>query len=245
MKKFATLTTVAALVVGFLVASSLPAYAADDFADSEAACTAGTTQTDYTDNVAPKVASGSVGKLIIGGATFTVVVGTNVDNNGAGSLIGSNDPGTAKRDIIFGLEGTDTLVGVGGRDILCGGTGNDTLLGDPGDDDLFGGTGNDTLDGGPGADDLFGGTGNDTLLGAGGEDLLDGGPGNDNLFGGGGNDELIGGDGDDFCDGGGGTDTGETCESGDIIDPGLDGGGPPAGSEEFCESHGTHRKCNL
>ncbi|WP_436397730.1 DUF4214 domain-containing protein [Roseobacter sp. S98] len=114
-------------------------------------------------------------------------------------------------DIIFGLEGNDSLSGFGGDDELYGGSGNDQISGGEGDDTIDGGTGEDRLSGGGGNDTLTGGAdnddlngfgGNDELRGDGGDDIARGGHGNDILFGGDGFDTLEGDEGNDHIDGG-------------------------------------------
>lgn len=63
------------------------------------------------------------------------------------------DGGTGQE--VFGLGGSDILLGGSGEDALFGGVGADVLVGD---------TGNDTLDGGSGSDSLTGGAGADTFV---------------------------------------------------------------------------------
>jgi Ca2+-binding RTX toxin-like protein len=93
---------------------------------------------------------------------FPTVLGTDANENFAG---------TADRDFIFGKGGDDQIAGGAeddgldggdGSDLLNGGTGNDDLAGGAGNDTLIGGDGNDVLDGGLGADGIIGGLGNDT-----------------------------------------------------------------------------------
>ena len=136
---------------------------------------------------------------------------------------------------IFGLGGSDVLVGGIGNDWLLGGDENDLLSGGNGDDQIWGGAGDDwalggggndalyaedfangsvedgtasnTLAGEAGDDSLFGGVGRDHLLGGNGHDLLYGGDNTDTLHGDDGNDTLIGGEGDDFIAGGNGADS--------------------------------------
>jgi Ca2+-binding RTX toxin-like protein len=94
--------------------------------------------------------------------------------------------GTPFADQIFGLGGSDTLLGgdgddymrgdnlatgapapfpnVPGNDWMDGGNGNDRMFGDAGDDTMFGGNGNDYLDGGTGADNMNGGAGDDVYV---------------------------------------------------------------------------------
>jgi VCBS repeat-containing protein len=69
-------------------------------------------------------------------------------------------------DVVFGMDGADTLYGGNGGDVLFGGAGADFLSGDNGVDILVGGAGFDTLSGGNGADVfvITAGSGTDTLL---------------------------------------------------------------------------------
>jgi hypothetical protein len=92
------------------------------------------------------------------------------------------------RDLLFGLDGNDTIKSGGGNDYLYGGKGNDALYGGDQDDNLSGGTENDLLDGGTGSDHLYGGRGNDTLKGGDDSDYLEGGGGTDIEYGGSGAD---------------------------------------------------------
>ena len=113
----------------------------------------------------------------------TKVVTVKVGTNKADAI-----NGTARADMLFGLDGVDALNGLEGNDLLCGGKGVDALNGTNGDDTLFGGPGNDVLRGGIGEDYLFGGSGNDGLYGDNGADVLSGGSGTDRFSGGLGND---------------------------------------------------------
>ena len=108
---------------------------------------------------------------------------------------------------LYGLGGTDRLMGDDGDDGLYGGDGDDVLLAYWGDDWLDGGAGKDTLDGAQGNDSLYGGDGDDRLKGVLGNDWLDGGAGKDLLDGGAGDDVLNGGAGQDRLTGGRGADT--------------------------------------
>lgn len=87
--------------------------------------------------------------------------------------------GTARADVLAGIQIADVMTGL---------LGADRLFGAAGDDRLFGGAGADRLSGQAGDDVLRGGVGNDTLLGSGGLDRLNGGAGNDHLLGGAGAD---------------------------------------------------------
>lgn len=69
------------------------------------------------------------------------------------TLIGGNlREGTSEDDLIFGLEGNDTLLGRDGSDILRGGRDDDFLNGNDGNDRLWGDRGSDFLSGGDGSD---------------------------------------------------------------------------------------------
>lgn len=82
--------------------------------------------------------------------------------------------GTTGADLIYGLEGNDTLNGTGtdGDDRLYGGTGNDTLKGGNGNDWLQGDAGNDTLQGGANDDIYYFTGGLDEITEGGGTDTL-------------------------------------------------------------------------
>ncbi len=129
---------------------------------------------------------------------------------------GKTIDGTAKKDLLLGTRGDDTLNGKKGKDALYGRDGDDTLNGDEGHDRLYGENGNDTLnghngndvlEGGSGNDELYGGQGDDVARGGAGDDKIDGDDGDDRLFGGAGNDTMSGGDGHDRLYGGSGNDT--------------------------------------
>lgn len=150
-------------------------------------------------------------------------------------------------DIAFGLDGNDSLDGLGSADRLSGDRGNDQLAGGLGADQLFGGEGNDQLAGGAEQDSLYGGTGSDSLDGGDGDDeiwadqyqdslgyqqslviddesaqnLLDGGGGNDILFGSPGQDTLWGRDGHDVLVAAGGADFLDGGEGNDTLDGGV------------------------
>jgi len=85
-------------------------------------------------------------------------------------------------DVLYGGEGTDTILGQGGNDVIHGGHDPDAIEGGIGNDFIRGGTGGDAITGGDGSDVLRGGFGDDTLHGT------DGSPGNDSLNGKGGTD---------------------------------------------------------
>jgi peroxidase len=87
--------------------------------------------------------------------------------------------GSSGRDVLYGTEINDLMLGYGGDDWLAGGEGNDILVGGDGNDWLFGQGQDDVLYGGAGNDFLNGGWGDDLLVGGSGYDTLTGGPGND------------------------------------------------------------------
>ena len=82
---------------------------------------------------------------------------------------------------IFGLQGTDVIVGSPKADRIDGREGPDTIKGGGGADEITGDDGNDKLSGGNGADTLLGQAGNDRLNGGKGGDACSGGPGTDTL----------------------------------------------------------------
>jgi len=157
--------------------------------------------------------------------------------------------GDMGNDVIDAGTGDDIADGGQGNDNIKGGSGDDVLIGGEGDDDISGKTGNDLIQGGSGNDALFADDGDDTLFGNEGDDTLTGGLGQNDLDGGNGA-EVIGDTcnwdgGPTFDDGnpnGPGTfidpvtllviprdDTIVNCESDTVIDPVLQGGGPPGG----------------
>lgn len=123
--------------------------------------------------------------------------------------------GALLSDVIFGLDGDDSINTGDGLDRVEGGRGDDTIFGGGHDDHLNGGTGGDTIVGETGDDRIIGGGGNDDLRGESGDDVLEGNGGND-IFNGGGGDDLVVGDagddqlhgsfGDDLLEGGLGVD---------------------------------------
>ena len=143
---------------------------------------------------------------------FAVQLGDGTSLNGRDDTINGDTIGNITRDIIFGEEGNDRIIGGTdndrlfgneGRDTIFGGTGVDLIYGGSEDDTLNGQKGRDTLFGGSGADVMRGGTGNDVLLGQSANDEIDGGAGADTLNGGTGRDVLIGRKGNDTLTGGG------------------------------------------
>ena len=114
--------------------------------------------------------------------------------------------GTMFDDVIYGKEGSDSILGANGSDVITGGANDDFILGANGSDILLGDDGNDRLSGGNDQDILEGREGVDTLLGDEGNDRLSGGNDQDILEGGGGNDTLMGGSGADVITDGNGND---------------------------------------
>lgn len=120
------------------------------------------------------VAEGTDSVQVARGYTFTLpanvenisVQGFSGSTTGLATLTGNalNNRIAAHNnaEVIFGLDGNDTLGGRGGSDTLSGGNGNDILDGGIGNDTLDGGSGNDTLQGRSGDDAMAGGIGNDT-----------------------------------------------------------------------------------
>ncbi|MFT3974686.1 MAG: calcium-binding protein [Amaricoccus sp.] len=91
--------------------------------------------------------------------------------------------GTAKADVLAGIQIADVLTGLTGADRLFGASGDDRLFGGAGDDRLAGQGGSDALRGGLGDDTLLGGAGSDRLLGGAGADVFQfgGGDGRDTV----------------------------------------------------------------
>lgn len=91
--------------------------------------------------------------------------------------------GTSVADSLYGYNGASNLIyGLDGNDTLRGGDQADRLSGDGGDDLIYGHSGNDVLQGGEGDDTLKSGAGDDTLFGGAGNDMLDGGEGDDHYL---------------------------------------------------------------
>lgn len=147
---------------------------------------------------------------------------------------------SADKNVAYGTDYNDKLVGLGNVDYMLGHAGNDKIDGGNGDDDIDGGAGNDVLGGGSGNDVIKGDAGNDRLSGANGDDSLSGGDGNDALAGGNGNDLLDGGKGNDALSGGGGNDlmidtSGNNSFSGGVGADAMRGG---AGNDKMSGSAG-------
>jgi V8-like Glu-specific endopeptidase len=133
----------------------------------------------------------------------------------AGTGLDDAVDGTVGADMVYGLNGQDTLLGGDGADVLYGNIGEDLLIGGNDSDVLYGGQntgpaatdglfrfGADTLLGGNGGDILYGNVGGDRLEGDADADTLFGGQDNDTLYGGDGADMLFGNKGDDMLYGG-------------------------------------------
>ncbi len=126
------------------------------------------------------------------GEVFTDTIGTLTDD-----IV----PGAGKPQRVYGLTGTDWLLGsdtraaclFGGQgdDILTLGKGGGVALGEDGADWLTGSTKDDALSGGEGPDTMHGGGGADVLRGGRAIDGFDGGEGNDLLDSADGRPELV------------------------------------------------------
>lgn len=97
-------------------------------------------------------------------------VGRGAVTSGTGSALANKISGDSGSNILYGLDGNDTLDGdlnngggAVGNDTLYGGNGDDWIEGAIGSDLLDGGDGNDTLVASYGADQLTGGAGSDTF----------------------------------------------------------------------------------
>jgi outer membrane protein OmpA-like peptidoglycan-associated protein len=95
------------------------------------------------------------------------------------------------KNVIFGGEGNDRIIGGGGDDEIDGGEGNDTIIVAGGDNIILGGAGSDNITTGIGNDDIEGGDGDDVIDGGDGDDVyrFRGNWGNDQIM------EVTGGDG--------------------------------------------------
>ncbi|SNZ20473.1 calcium-binding protein, partial [Cohaesibacter gelatinilyticus] len=105
--------------------------------------------------------------------TYTVTDGTNsFDATVSGKIVSptngtsgaDNMVGDGSENVLWALDGNDTLTAAGGNDTLYGNDGDDTLDGGQGDDYLIGGAGNDSLAGGEGTDQLLGEAGDDIFI---------------------------------------------------------------------------------
>ena len=110
--------------------------------------------------------------------------------------------------LLIGTNQDDTLNGKANQgNLIFGLDGNDTLRGRAKDDFLFGGDGDDELSGGGGRDRLYGGEGRNTLSGGGGNDRIDNRLGSGRINGDGGNDLILVGTPGNDINGDGGFDT--------------------------------------
>ncbi len=120
----------------------------------------------------------------------------NVETGSGDDLV----KGSSVANVVWTLDGNDTIYGNGGNDILYGGGGNNHVYGGDGDD-IIGNSGktidgvvivsNDTLEGGNGDDQIISGFGSDVAIGGAGNDsiwhsyghsLIDAGTGNDHVY---------------------------------------------------------------
>ena len=85
------------------------------------------------------------------------VLGTTLDNKISGHRL--------KNNVVYSLDGSDTLRGGLSTDALYGGFGSDSINGNSGHDYLSGGKGGDSIFGHLGNDVIFGGFGNDHTTG--------------------------------------------------------------------------------
>ncbi len=155
-----------------------------------------------------------------GGVDFTTVTAIVLNDDGRDGVVTGTDAadvidlaytGDPDGDVVDG--GDAILDGFGGdEDLVFALDGDDSINAGAGSDVVFGGAGDDTISGDatglPAGDDaLFGGEGNDTVSGGAGEDFITGNEGDDRLFGGDDGDSIIGGEGSDYIEGGAGDDT--------------------------------------
>ena len=195
---------------------------------------------------------------LVGGNGIDTILGGEGDDDISGEDGNDDLSGGSGNDVINGDKGNDLIDAGTGNDIVDGGQGNDNIKGGTGDDALIGGEGNDDISGKAGNDLIEGGSGDDSLFADDGDDTLFGNEGDDTLTGGLGQNDLDGGNGaevtGDTCNWDGGPtfddgnpngpgtfidpvtllvilrdDTIVNCESDTVIDPVLQGGGPPGG----------------
>ena len=132
-------------------------------------------------------ASTSSGQASTGsGQAGVSIVGTG---NALDNVIIGNDGA----NMLFGLDGNDTLQGNAAGDILQGGDGNDILRDNGGNNLLDGGSGNDSLTGNAGNELFAGGRGSDTIRTGDGADIIvfNRGDGRDTVYGGIGTDNTL------------------------------------------------------
>ena len=163
--------------------------------------------------------------VVLKNTTLASLSSTNFDPPFSldGTVVNASIAGGAGNDLIYALDGADTITGGAGNDTIRSTYGNDSVDGGAGGDEIRGGAGNDTLVGNGGSydgqlDRLYGDAGNDVLMaGAGGGplqaeggdgfDSITGGGADDTLYGGGERDTLLGGSGNDYLYGGDDWDT--------------------------------------
>ncbi len=107
----------------------------------------------------------TVASIVVDGNTIdplTLQI-TTYGTSGNDTIYGIPAANGIDNDIIYGLDGNDTLNGQYGNDILYGGDGNDTLNGAHGNDFLHGGAGDDYLSGWTGDDTFVYSEGLDTV----------------------------------------------------------------------------------
>lgn len=109
---------------------------------------------------------------------------------------------SADKNVAYGTDYNDKLVGSSNADYMTGGAGNDNLTGGSGDDQMDGGVGNDVLSGGIGSDLMIDTSGRNSFSGGAGNDAMRGGEGNDKMTGANGRDVLYGAGGTDSYSGG-------------------------------------------
>ena len=139
----------------------------------------------------------NLGETFDAGNGRDIVYGSQVGDYILGGLGKDNLYGQDGDDQLFGGNDIDYLYGGSGADYLSGNSERDFLYGEDGDDELIGGEGGDYLYGGAGQDELIGADHFDFLYGGDGDDLVSGGLGDDLLSGGAGTDNLYGGRGRD------------------------------------------------
>ena len=134
-----------------------------------------------------------------------VVFGGSGDDLFADGPSFSTFDGSPGRDVAFGGDGADMLIG--NQSALAGGggdpSGRDRLYGQGDSDVLHGGVRADTILGGLGRDTILGNEGDDEISGGAGFDRIGGGDDDDDISGGGGGDDMFGNDGDDEINGSG------------------------------------------
>lgn len=130
--------------------------------------------------VASNKAEGAIERVSLTGNAFPNII------DASGSLF-------AGQTSLFGLEGSDTIIGSQGLDGIFGGDSADSLVGGAGFNSIDGNDGNDTLIGGDDDNNLEGGAGNDFVQGGAEGDTF-----RDLINSGAGDDLYIGEEGDDL-----------------------------------------------